>query len=243
MNSQVYTATSGLILEQRRLDLIANNLANASSAGYRPQRLFSTTYRRFIESGPEQVRAANAAVAPAGAYDQPGRGSLSPTGRGLDVALEDATFLALDTPAGRRYARGGSLHVSPKGVLTHATGHPLIDGKGKPIKGLDTRASIGADGAVLVDGKSVSRVQVFRDTAGVLRREGDALFVAPAGEQTLQAVKQPSLAPGWIEASAVKPLTELVRLIEAQRAFESYQKLISLTMNEVNRRAVNDLAG
>ena len=51
------------------------------------------------------------------------------------------------------------------------------------------------------------------------------------------------LRPGWLESSGVDPLRELVRLIETQRAFESYQKLVSMTMNETNRRAVNDLAG
>ena len=62
-------------------------------------------------------------------------------------------------------------------------------------------------------------------------------------DRLLEPVDEPQLQPGWLERSGADPLSELVRLIEAQRAFEGYQKLISMTMNEVNRRAIADIAG
>lgn len=243
MNSQLYTATSGLINEQRRLELISNNLANASTAGYRSQRLFSAVYPLQGPGLSAPLRAANGAVAPAGAYSVPGPGPTRPTGRDLDVALPDGHLLSVRTAAGIRHIRGGSLNVSPSGTLVDAAGHPVLDAKQKPIEGLAPGAAIAVDGRVLVGGVESGRVAVVRDVDGTLIREGDGLLAANPGAAAPEPVAEPELMPGWLEGSGSDPLIELVNLIEAQRAFESYQKIISLTMNEVNRRAVNDLAG
>jgi flagellar basal body rod protein FlgG len=242
MNSQLYTAAAGLLVEQRRLEVIGNNLANLSTHGYRAQRLFSTIYQRFAAAAPESVRAANASVAVAGAYEVPGGGPPRQTGRALDLALPDGTFLAVSTQAGRRYTRDGSLQVSSRGELVDSAGRQILDRKNRPITGLGVDASIGADGRVTEGGAERARLRLVRDPQRVLRREGDGLLRA-ADESRLAEEREPALRPGWIEDSATNALDELVRLIEAQRAFESYQKLVSMTMNEVNRRAANDLAG
>ena len=243
MNSELYTAASGLINEQRRLDMISNNLANMSTSGFRAQRLFSTVYSGLGRDAPSSVRAANAGVAVAGAYDVPGPGPVRSTGRDLDVALEDGSFLTVQTAGGRRYARAGNLTVSASGALTDTAGRGLLDPRGKPISGLSPDTSIASDGRVLSNGSEVARLAVVRDPGGVLIREGDGLLAAGGREGELEAIAQPRLRPGWLEGSSTDPLIELVQLIEAQRSFESNQRLISLTMNEVNRRAINDLAG
>jgi flagellar basal body rod protein FlgG len=243
MNSQLYTAATGLLVEQRRLEVVANNLANVTTQGYRAQRLFSTVYQRFAPTAAATVRSANAGVALAGAYDVPGSGPLQQTGRSLDIALGDGTFLVVSTPFGPRYTRAGSLQLSPAGELTDSTGNTVLGASGKPLRGLGPATMIGADGRVL-DGEEVrGRLKLVRDPGGVLRREGNALLTAAGNDPALTTVTDPAVRPGWIEKSATRPLDELVRMIEIQRAFQSYEKLISLTMNEVNRRAVNDLAG
>jgi flagellar basal-body rod protein FlgG len=68
------------------------------------------------------------------------------------------------------------------------------------------------------------------------------LLSAAGRDGALDVVDEPSLRPGWLDGSAADPMQELVRLVEAQRAFESYQKIVKMTMNEVNRRAVNEIA-
>ena len=243
MNSQLYTAASGLILEQRRLDMISNNLANLSTAGFRAQRLFSTVYQRFDAQSPETVRVANAAVAAAGDYEVPGRGSVRFTQRDLDVALEDGTFLVVDTPAGRRYTRRGDLQRSPAGELVVGAGQRLVGSDGKPIQALGPAAVVAADGRIRDGENEVGRLKIVRDPAGLLRRVGNGLYTASGRDAQLPDAGETRLEPGWLEGSGTDPLGEMVRLIEAQRTFETYQKLVSTTMNEVNRRAVNDLAG
>ena len=76
----------------------------------------------------------------------------------------------------------------------------------------------------------------------MLQVEGGNLFSAGGNDAALQTVSEPRVEPGRLESSAADPLGEMVRLIEAQRAFESYQRMISVTMNEVNRKTVNEIA-
>jgi flagellar basal body rod protein FlgG len=238
MTSELYTAASGLILERQRLDLIANNMANLSTPTYRAQRLLSVPFARA-----ELGNAVNIGVAPAETFDEARRGALRDTARPLDLALEDGDFLALETAEGRRYSRGGSLEIAPDGRLLAPGGHQVLGANGKPITGLGQNATIGGDGRVLEQGAERARLQVVRDPQGVLQRAGNGLLQPAREPASLPPVQNPVVTPGWIEGSATDPVGELVRLIDAQRAFEGYQKIISMTMNEVNRKAVNDLAG
>ncbi len=243
MDSQLYTAASGLLVEERRLELIANNLANLSTPAYRARRAFAELYQRFGSEAAPQIRAANAGVALAGTYESPGPGPVRQTGRDLDVALDDDTLLVVQTPAGRRYTRAGALQISRSGELTDGSGHSILGQDGKPITGLGATASIEADGRVADQDEERGRLLVVRDARRVLRPEGDNLLTADGQDATLEKVAEPALRPGWIEGSGADAIGELVQLIEAQRAFESYQKVISSTMNEVDKKAASDIAG
>jgi flagellar basal body rod protein FlgG len=243
MNSQLYTAASGLLAEERKLELISNNLANLSTPGYRAERSFSAVYQRFGDGADASVRVANAAVALAGTYEAPGTGPIRETGRELDVALSKNRLLVVQTSVGRRYTRAGSLDVSPAGELTDAQGNPILGPSFKPITGLVPGAFVTADGSVVANGAELGKVLVVEDPERVLRREGSNLLTAEGDDDALRPVTDPELSPGWIEGSGADALRELVDMIEAQRAFESYQKVISLTMNDVNRKAVSDIAG
>ncbi len=241
MNSQLYTAASGLLVEQRRLEMISNNLANLSTTGFRAQRSFSTVYRGFAPEA--DGHPANKAVALAGAYTVPGPGPMIPTGRGLDVAIKNEGLFVLETPTGRRYTRDGALSVSKDGGLVDASGNRLLGAGGKPIAGAVPTATIEADGR-LMDGQiELARLLVVRDPRGILQPDRGNLLSAAGQDNALETVVEPELVPASLEGSATNALKELVELIDAQRAFEGYQKLVSMTMNEVNRRAVNEIAG
>jgi flagellar basal body rod protein FlgG len=243
MNSQLYTAASGLIAEQRRLDLIGSNLANVSTSAYRPTRAFSAEYRRIDPQAGKLVRAANAAVAVAGTFEIPGRGPVRQTGRELDVALPDGALMTVETTAGPRYTRSGDLQVNADGVLTDNGGNPLLQAKREKVTGLGPNARIAADGRVLDGDNEVGRLELVRDPQAILLREKNGLLTARGNEGSLEIIKEPAIQPGWLEGSGTRALGELVQLIEAQRAFETYQKLVTTTMNDVNRKTVNDLAG
>ena len=84
---------------------------------------------------------------------------------------------------------------------------------------------------------------VVRDPNRLLQREGNNLLTADGNDAALETVTKPSIRTGWLEGSGTDSIGELVQLIEAQRAFETYQKLVSTTMNEVNKKAVSEIAG
>jgi flagellar basal-body rod protein FlgF len=243
MNSQLYTAASGMLVEQRRLELISNNLANTSTPAYRSQRAFSTVYQRFGPEAADGIRAANAGVALAGTYEVPGPGPLRDTGRALDLALDADQFLAVQTPAGRRYTRAGALDVTSTGALIDAMGNPVLGASGKPITGVVPGAIVTADARLVNEESEIGRLLVMRDPKHVLRPEGNNLLATDGSDAALAKVTDPSVKPGWLEGSGTNALGELVELIQAQRSFETYQKIVSTTMNETNRKTVNDIAG
>ena len=236
MNSQLYTAASGLIAQARKLDMVANNLANVSTNGYRAQRTFQNVYQRHVGSP------GNRAVALAGSWEPAGAGVHAPTGNPLDVALGDGQLLVLQTPAGRRYSRDGALSIGSGGELVDAKGNAVLDPRGVPITGLDAGSEILADGRVMRDGNEVATLQIARYDPELHQRVGGNLLSAAGREDDVDVVEDPQLRPGHVEQSNAAAVEELVRLIEIKRAFETYQKLVSLTMNDVNRRAVNDIA-
>ena len=239
MNSQLYTAASGLIVESRRMDLVSNNLANVSTSGFRSQRVFSTIYEGVAAVDPA-LRAGNQSVALAGSYDVPLPGPMQPTGRPLDIALAPDEWLTVQSADGPRYTRAGSLQIDETGRLVDGSGRTLLNSERKPIEGLGDRVEISGDGAVHSDGGEVARLLVMRDDNRRLRPTGDGLYGA---DGALKKVDDPKVRNGWLEGSNTIALDEMIKLIESQRAFESYQRLVNVTMNEVNRRTVNEIAG
>jgi flagellar basal body rod protein FlgG len=243
MNAHLYSAASGLALEQRRVETIANNLANLSTAGFRPRRLYSTIHHaaQLAAAPPEVAAASSRPVALSGSYEVPGQGLRRPTGRALDVAPGDDALLVVATPAGRRYTRDGSLSVTLDGRLT-ASGHPVLGRDGKPIGRVSEAAAVQPDGRVVDRGAESGRLMLVRDVRGVLRPAGGNLLTAAGEDAALEAVDAPELHPGALDMPGGDALGELVRLIDAQRAFESYQRLVDLTMNDVNRKTVNEIS-
>ena len=210
-------------------------MANARSDGFRPQRTFVESYLTASQQSEPSLSSLFPSVRTSETYAVPGRGPIEPTGRMLDMALPDEHFFAVETPAGVRYSRIGELSVNEAGELIDRQGRRVLDDAGEPLAELDQNVQVASDGSLTVDGAPRGQIAIYR---GELSPIGDGLYEgAPA------LTESPELTVGFLERSAVDAVGELVRLIESQRAFERYQRVISLTMNEVNRRAVSEIAG
>lgn len=247
------TAEQALQRQQVQIDALANNLANVNSTGFR--QILTRIAERENPGGAQtqQPTIAGANRATAGrtvntpielsmehAVDiRPG--AIRSTGRDTDVALLGPGFFAVQTSDGERYTRAGSFLINAEKQLTLPSGEPVL-GTGGPITIDGQSFSFEPGGAVIVDGQQVDQLKIvdFKD-ATRLMHQGANLLDAPA-DMPAKAVptEQIELAQGQLEGSNVDPITTLVAMIEAQRAFE-IQTHVMTTEDEMLEKAVNNL--
>ena len=237
MDRGLYIAASGMLAEQTRQDQIANDLANASTPGYKPDRSAQESFGRLMlenRSTGQQIGPLDLGTRIAAVRTDMTAAPLEQTGDSLDVAIDGEGFLAVQTPAGTRFTRNGQLVVDPQGRLATATGYPLLDDKGKPIVvGNANDLVIGADGTITRQGgkAAIAKIGVVSLTNPV--KQGDTLFAGVPGPRPAQtAVRQ-----GFLEGSGVNPATAMVEMITSLRAFESAQKAIQ-TIDETLDRGI-----
>ena len=243
MNSGIYTAYSGLRAQSDALDVLANNLANANTTGFKEQKAFYTYLKQSAEgsqSANDINNAINQTVQTRSALNME-IGSLNQSNRTLDVAIAGDGFLAVQTPHGVRYTRNGNLDLNAQSVLTTSEGYPVLGTSGRPIALGPGKVSIGESGDVLLDDVQIDRLKVtsFSDLSA-LEKEGSSLFKNPAGQNT-EKPSDAKIKSGYLEQSNVNPVSSIVHLVEIHRHFEAIQKSISLVMNEINSKAIDKL--
>lgn len=246
MDSGYYAACAGLAAQVQALDLVAHNLANLGTTGYRGQ---EATFRSFL-AGPTSVswNPLNAAVnnfsVSSGSHIDRTPGSLTPTGNPLDLGIAGPGFFAVRTAQGVAYTRNGNFHQTPSGQLVTAEGDPVLSaqtpGKQTPITLTSGTVSVSADGTISVDGVAAARLYLVEFPPDVnLEATGNALYAAPAGSELPAA--STSIRAGMLEDSNVSPVTGAVQLITVQRNAEMMQRALSLFDTGLNQTAVQDL--
>lgn len=208
---------------ERRQEVVANNLANASTAGFRGDRVFA----RLMEGGGPVAVAATDTRA----------GTVTPTGRPLDVALDGGAFLVVSTGAGDRYVRGGSFTLDPRGLLVTGEGHPVLSETG-PLTLPPGQVVIHPAGEVTVDGAPVGRLRVERASAPPVR-EGANTWV-PQGPPAQQPGEDVRIRSGHLEESNVDPVSALVEMIEIQRAYGAVHRSLQAA-DEVMQTITSEL--
>lgn len=231
MGSDLYLAASGAAARLRDLDLVANNLANADTTGFkRDATIFEASLSAALRDpeghplpGPDATAFVDASLI---ATDF-GPGSVTRTGAPLDVAIQGPGFFQVDTPEGPRYTRAGSFAVSSERQLATQAGHPVL-GSGGPIDLGARPVEIRATGEVVDDqGLVVGRLEVVDfDPPDGLEKAGDGLFRAPEG---VFPIPRPEalLLPRSVEGSNVVPVKELTTLLLLQRAYEMNMQVIA----------------
>ncbi len=235
----MYTATSGMLVESRRNDLIAENLYNGQMPGYKGQRLLKQAQPATEFQIPTDVQ-----TTAVGQFVDPSRGPLRTTSNPLDFALEGDGFFVLETERGPGYTRDGRFHRSADGVLRTGNGNPVMGEDGPLTLPLDLRADIPVkvetDGTVWAGDQRIGRL-LLRDFPGYrgLQAAGGSLFY-PTGAVAAVAVESQVVQQN-IEGSNVQGVTEMTRMIQSLRAFEQYQKVITTVMNDVTGESVRRL--
>jgi len=237
MERGLYIAASGMLAELVRQDQLANDLANASTPGYKADRSAQQSFGDMLLENSQTgapVGALGGGVEISQIKTDLSQGPLQQTGEPLDVALDGPGFLAVSTPQGTRYTRNGQLTIDTKGNLATATGYEVLDAQGKPIAATPD-LQIGQDGTVTVGGKQAGKIAIVSLTNPA--KIGDSLFSGAAGA----APSGTALQQGALEASGVNAARVMVDMIVSLRAYESGQKVIH-SIDETLQRGI-DSAG
>jgi flagellar basal-body rod protein FlgF len=224
MDRMIYLSMSGAKATLQRQDTLANNLANASTVGFRAE---LQAFRSVPVDGSGASTRVYALETTPGYDGTPG--PLQATGRALDVAMKGDAWLAVQALDGTEaYTRAGALEVSSEGVLSTAGGLSVL-GDGGPINlPQNSEISIGADGTISAKGPNgrtspVGRLKLVTPEAP-LERGGDGLFRAADGD--LPADANARLQDGALEGANVSPVETMVAMIAAARQFEAQMKLL-----------------
>ena len=240
MDSGYYAACTALVSRTEALDTIANNLANASTVGYRAQHnVFSSVLAEAgsASSSPISQAMNNFGILSGTTLDQ-SQGALQKTGNDLDLAIQGSGYFVVQTPNGPMYTRNGSFQVSSKGQLIPSSGDPVIGSNGT-ITMPPGEVSISADGTISSQGAVAGKLKVVQFAPGTtLTSAGETYYSAPPKSEipaTDSTVKQ-----GMLESSNVNPVTSMVELITAQRSAEMMQRALSMFNSEMDKTATQD---
>jgi len=207
------SAASALRYWERKQDVVANNLANVSTTGFKSQRVFAQ-----LMNGVDPV---------ANATSDLSTGMLQQTSNTMDVAIDGSGFFVVSTPNGERYTRGGSFRLDDKHQLVDNDGRPLLGEKGMPLKLLDGPVTISRTGEVTQNGQIVDRLRMEDAPKGTqLQREGESLWVPPATKAPMKPEAR-NVKQGYLEQSNVNSMTALVDMVAVQRAYASVQKAVT----------------
>ena len=230
MDRLIYTAMSGLSASMTQQQVIANNMANAQTAGFHAELVYATPVT--LTGGALNVRVFTDGEVHGADMKA---GAVTPTGQPLDVALSGTDFFAVQAADGSEaYTRRGDLSVSPSGVLENGDGLPMLGSAGPITVPIGAKVSIGEDGAVLVANpatpdqppQSVDRLKIVSTAGSKIGKTLSGLF-AVIGGGVLPADDDAKLLTGSLEQSNVDPSGVMVSMVDAQRLFEIRTKVIS----------------
>lgn len=256
----IYSSASGMLADQTRMDVLANNLANASTTGYKKDYAVGRSFQDLLlervgDRTPDGKIGPTAPVGPLGlgsfivtTATRVTSGNLRHTGNPLDVAIMGDGFFTVSTPHGIRYTRQGAFVQDAEGMLSTLDGYRVLVG-GQEVGGRGVTLSINDEGVVLADGAPVGPLDIVTTAEiGLMKKEGGTLW-APAGPADAVELVVPErsdprgpfqVRAGFLESANVEPVLEMVDLITTMRSYEANQKALQ-AQDESLGKAVNEV--
>ncbi|MEO5362180.1 MAG: flagellar basal-body rod protein FlgF [Magnetococcus sp. DMHC-8] len=250
MDSGLFAAVNGALRAEARLDVLTNNLANASTTGFKEGEITFDSY--MTKPGVEQFPLPNTAFMglygpkyipfpfsnPAtnaysmtyprasGTHVDLAQGALNRTGNSLDVAIEGEGFFMVNTPEGRRYTRDGAFTINTQGELVTKEGFQVLGAGGAALTVGSERLEISPDGTIANATNVVGRLTRVGLPAAALERVGGNLYKAPADQERPLETANGGFLQGFLEQSNVNVTRGMTQMIEVNRAFEVYMQMI-----------------
>lgn len=222
MDNAIYAALtrqSGLMAEMQS---VANNIANASTTGFRKEGVIFAEHLSRTGAGSPSLSMASAE----GRLVDLSQGPLGRTGGTYDFAIEGDGFFLIETPAGNQLTRAGAFTPNAEGELVSAEGYRLLDAGGTPVTvPPGARAvSLAQDGTLAADGAAIAQIGLYGPAdPSQLVHQGGTRFATTAAPVPIEGAR---LFQGFLEGSNVSPVSEISRMIEVQRAYEMGQALL-----------------
>jgi flagellar basal-body rod protein FlgF len=247
MADGIYTALTGAIAQQQTLDVIANNVANVNTAGYRADR---AAFSEFLAGAQKDqpILSATGKLPPRVDHfvqlDSVTRdhadGVLKLTGNPLDMALSGDGYFVVQTAGGERLTRAGNFMLRANNVLSTSDGHDVLGENGRPITLSSARnVQVSSDGVVQSDGQVVGKLKLVRTAdPGSLEKESATLFKPAEGTQFQHA--EVTVTQGHVESSNVNAVAGINDLITVNRSFDALQRVIE-TFQKLDERTAREL--
>lgn len=228
MNQGIYSAAAAMDAAGRRLDSVANNLANASSVGFkRTSSAFSAVLAS--QDGPLQIQRTQQTD-----YSQ---GELLRTGNPLDVALHGEGYFGVELPDGEGYTRNGSFRLTQDGALVTEDGYPVAwERRNSAIDPLGDSILVDSSGMVTQGQAQIGRLRIANFSDPSMLAEGEGGFLR-AGPGVMEVAHEAEVHQGSLEGSNVNPVDELVAMVEVQRAFGRASNAMSMIEQSYRRLA------
>jgi flagellar basal-body rod protein FlgG len=244
-----------MIAQQRTVDVVANNLANVNTNGFKkdvavfraaPEERFyrlndplKLPWVNFIVDKRPYIGWSGSGVKPDEVFTQHTAGALKQTFNPLDLAITGEGFFKVESPQGTRYTRDGAFVINNQNQLATASGFVVLGEEG-PITIKGNTVLFSTDGTVLVDGKKAGKLEIvkFAEPFMDLKKIGDNLFAEHEGGKPEIKVEIPQVMAGFLEGSNVNPVKEMVDMITALRAYETSQRMVTSQDATVDR-AIN----
>ncbi len=231
MDPLLISAASGMKSRMESLDMLANNIANSGTAGFKSDREFYGLYEEQLPVIESQ-------------WTDFSQGTLTQTGNPLNLALSGSGMFALNTPSGVVYTRNGNFQISKSNELATADGYTLRNtlDQGKPIKVDATQPiDINKDGIVSQAGQQLGKIEIDSPQAAAISKLGSTYFALTDSKTPVAAAQNTEVLQGQIEQSNVPIAESAVKLVGVMRQFEMLQKAMNIG-SEMSKNAIQEVA-
>lgn len=242
MDNALLIGLSKQVTLRREMDMLANNLANMNTVGFKAEKPLFEEYLMPVaeQDMPNRRDSRMHYVWDYGMMRDFSPGPMVKTGRELDLAIEGNAFFALQTPQGERYSRNGSFEIDAQGYLVNNEGYRVL-GEAGPIRfgERDTDIVIARDGSISTSQGEKGRLRLVRFLdPGSMEKVGSNMFQTPEEPLAAQTAR---VAQGTIEQSNVRPVVQLTRMMEVSRAYSSIANVMDRQQN-LRTEAIRKLA-
>jgi len=221
--------------------MLANNLSNTSTSGFKADREFYGTYLAPELAGQSNVVGESPVIQKP--WTDFSQGTLVNTGNATDVGLSGGGFFSVNGPNGPLYTRNGNFHFSAQGTLVSAEGYPVRMSNGDTLQtSSPSPLQIGADGQISQNGAVVGQLELteFKDPTQ-LNKSAASYFSSPGAQSGASAATSTEVHQGQLESSNAQPAEAAARMVSLLRNFEMLQKAVKIG-NDMNSQAIEQVA-